>query len=80
MSFSPNLFLANMNAKGGPAKPSRFEVILPIPQSVAQFIEQGILEKVLNLGKNTFGKEKGSDDLFFLKKQRFGQAKCCFEL
>ena len=49
MSFSPNLFLANMNAKGGPAKPSRFEVILPIPQSVAQFIEQGILEKVLNL-------------------------------
>lgn len=33
MSFSPNLFLANLDAKGGGlAKPSRFKVILPIPQ------------------------------------------------
>ena len=38
MSFSPNLFLSNMTSKDGPAKASRFEVVLPIPPNVLFFI------------------------------------------
>jgi len=48
MSFSPQLFLSNVKAKDGLAKPSRFEVILPIPTYVNSFIEQSIYEKILN--------------------------------
>ena len=36
MAFSPNLFLSNVKAKGGLAKPSRFQVIIPIPQIVGK--------------------------------------------
>jgi hypothetical protein len=49
MSFSPNLFLSNIKAKDGLAKPSRFEVILPIPPQVGQFVGNSTLEKLLNL-------------------------------
>jgi len=49
MSFSPNLFLANMRAKGGPAKTNRFEVMIPIPRYVGQNIEQSDWERILNL-------------------------------
>jgi hypothetical protein len=49
MSFAPNLFLSNMRAKDGPAKPSRFEVILPIPPYINNFVSQSIFEKLVNL-------------------------------
>ena len=49
MSFSPQLFLSNMKAKDGPAKPSRFEVILPIPQYISNFVGSSILESLVNL-------------------------------
>jgi hypothetical protein len=49
MSFSPNSFLSNINAKGGLAKPSRFQVIMPIPPYIAQFIKNSLIEKILNL-------------------------------
>ena len=49
MSFSPNSFLSNINSKGGLAKPSRFQVILPIPPYIAQFIKNSLIEKILNL-------------------------------
>jgi len=49
MAFSPESFLANMRAKDGPAKPSRFEVILPIPAYIANFINNNVLEQLLNL-------------------------------
>ena len=49
MSFSPQLFLSNMQAKDGPAKPSRFEVILPIPQYISNFVGSSILESLVNL-------------------------------
>ena len=49
MSFSPNLFLSNINAKDGLAKPNRFEVILPIPQAVNNNISSSVIEKLLNL-------------------------------
>lgn len=48
MAFSPNIFLANMKAKGGPAKTNRFQVILPIPSYVSSFIESSLFQKLLN--------------------------------
>ena len=55
MSFSPNLFLANIRGKDGLAKPNRFEVILPIPPYVNQFVGNSILEKILNFPNCIFG-------------------------
>ena len=54
MSFSPNLFLSNVRAKDGLAKPSRFEVVLPIPPYVNQFVGNSILEKILNFPNSIF--------------------------
>ena len=54
MSFSPNLFLSNVRGKDGLAKPSRFEVILPIPPYINQFIGNSILEKILNFPNSVF--------------------------
>lgn len=49
MAFSPQFFLSNLNGKNGPAKPSRFEVVLPIPQYVNSFVSQSVFEQILNL-------------------------------
>lgn len=49
MAFQPNQFLSNIKAKGGLAKPSRFQVVLPIPTYINSFVGQSILEKLLNL-------------------------------
>ena len=54
MSFSPNIFLSNIKNKDGLARPNRFEVILPIPGYINSFIEQSILEKLLNLPSTLF--------------------------
>jgi len=54
MSFSPNLFLSNINGKGGPARSNRFEVILPIPPYIGQSIGNSFLEKVLNFPNSVF--------------------------
>ena len=54
MSFSPNLFLSNVRGKDGLAKPSRFEVILPIPPYINTFIGNSILEKILNFPNSIF--------------------------
>lgn len=54
MSFSPQIFLSNMKAKGGPAKPSRFEVLLPIPAYINSFVQQSVLEKILNIPNSIF--------------------------
>ena len=52
MAFSPQLFLSNLQAKDGLAKPSRFEVILPIPQYISNFVGSSFLEKIINLPNN----------------------------
>lgn len=52
MAFQPNQFLANIKSKGGLAKPSRFQVILPIPTYINNFVGQSILEKLTNLPAN----------------------------
>jgi hypothetical protein len=49
MSFSPNLFLSNIAAKGGPAKPSRFEVVIPIPILVGKRVSASDASKLLDL-------------------------------
>ena len=54
MSFSPNLFLSNVRAKDGLAKPSRFEVVLPIPPYINTFVGNSILEKILNFPNSIF--------------------------
>jgi hypothetical protein len=54
MSFSPNLFLSNVRAKDGLAKPSRFEVILPIPPYINSFIGNSIINKILNFPNSVF--------------------------
>ena len=43
-----------MNAKGGPARPCRFEVILPIPAYIGLAIGNSVLEKVLNFPNSVF--------------------------
>jgi hypothetical protein len=48
MSFTPNLFLSNIKAKDGLSRPNRFQVILPIPAYIATYIDNGILEQLLN--------------------------------
>ena len=54
MSFSPNLFLSNIRAKDGLAKPSRFEVVLPIPPYIGNFVGNSIIEKILNFPNSIF--------------------------
>jgi len=49
MAFLPNIFLSNINNKGGLAKPNRFQIILPIPKYINQFIGQSVLEQIVNL-------------------------------
>jgi hypothetical protein len=49
MTFSPQLFLSNIKAKDGLARPARFEVVLPIPTYINNFISQSIFEKIANL-------------------------------
>jgi hypothetical protein len=50
MSFSPQLFLSNLNSKDGLSKPSRFEVVLPNPQYINSFVRNSALEELLNIG------------------------------
>ena len=54
MSFSPQLFLSNIKAKDGLARPSRFEVILPIPTYINNYVENSLVEKILNLPNSLF--------------------------
>jgi hypothetical protein len=54
MSFSPNLFLSNIRGKDGLAKPCRFEIILPIPPYIGQFVGNSIIEKILNFPNSIF--------------------------
>jgi len=49
MAFSPNSFLSNISGKGGLARPARFQVLLPLPPYIAQFIKNSVIEKILNL-------------------------------
>jgi hypothetical protein len=49
MAFSPTSFISNVNSKGGLARPARFQVVLPIPAYIAQFVQNSLIEKILNL-------------------------------
>ena len=54
MAFSPNLFLSNIRSKDGLAKTCRYEVVLPIPPYINQFIGNSIFEKILNFPNSIF--------------------------
>jgi len=54
MSFSPNLFLSNIRGKDGLAKPSRFEIILPVPPYINEFVGSSVIEKILNFPNSVF--------------------------
>ena len=54
MSFLPQAFLSNVKGKDGLARPARFQVILPIPTYVNQFVENGLLDTLLNLPNAIF--------------------------
>jgi hypothetical protein len=52
MSFSPQLFLSNLNSKDGLAKSNRYEIVLPIPQYINNFIGHSFIESLINLPNN----------------------------
>lgn len=52
MSFQPNLFLSNIRVKDGLSRPCRYEVILPIPKYVNEYISQSGYEQFMNLPVN----------------------------
>ena len=54
MSFLPQLFLSNIKKKGGPARPSRFELILPIPSYIGRSIGNSVIERILNFPNSIF--------------------------
>jgi len=54
MSFAPNLFLSNIRAKDGLARPNRFEVVLPIPTYINNFIGNSVFEQLFNLPNTIF--------------------------
>ncbi len=54
MAFLPQLFLSNIKAKDGLAKPNRFQVILPIPSLVGKNLQAGLLETLVNLPNSVF--------------------------
>ena len=49
MPLSLQLFLSNIKAKDGLARPARFEVVLPIPAYINSFVSNSIFETILNL-------------------------------
>jgi hypothetical protein len=54
MSFAPNLFLSNIKAKDGLARPNRFQVVLPIPRYINNFIGNSVFEQLFNLPNTIF--------------------------
>jgi hypothetical protein len=54
MSFSPQLFLSHIKSKQGLAKPARFEVILPIPPYINNFVGNSVIEQILNFPNSIF--------------------------
>ena len=43
-----------MKSKDGPAKPSRFEVVIPIPTYISNFVPNNIIENLLNAPNSIF--------------------------
>ena len=54
MTFTVNSFYAHMKAMGGIAKPSRFEVLLPIPPYINNYISSTTWSNLANLPNTIF--------------------------
>lgn len=50
MAFSPSLFFSNIRKHDGPARPCRFQVVLPIPPYIGRFVSMTLLQQILDLG------------------------------
>lgn len=48
MAFSPNSFLSNINQQGGLARPNRFEVIIPIPTYINNYVTNSVIDRIVN--------------------------------
>lgn len=48
MTFSPQHFLSNLDTKNGPAKANRFQVLIPIPPYLNNFIRSSTIEQMMN--------------------------------
>jgi hypothetical protein len=62
MSFSPNIFLSNIKNKDGLSRPNRFEVIIPIPRYIGNFVEQSTLEKILSIPVTLFADSQNTGE------------------
>ena len=49
MSFSPDKFLSEINKSGGPARANRYDVIIPLPQYINNFVTNSIIDKLVAL-------------------------------
>jgi hypothetical protein len=54
MSFSPQNFLANINRRGGLARPNRYEVILPIPGYINNFVTNSVVDRITAIKESFF--------------------------
>ena len=70
MPFSPAQFLSNINAHDGLARPNRFEVVIPIPNTIGKTgtgLDTGFLGKLVDAVRDPIGAIK--DLGFFNQKQ-----------
>ena len=73
MSFSPNLFLANLDAKGGGlAKSSRFKVILPIPILLKDRFEDSKGSRLLNIANDFLDIDQRNNERIDVTGKRSG--------
>lgn len=49
MSFSPDKFLSEINKSGGLARPNRYDVIIPLPLYINNFVTNSIVDKLIAL-------------------------------
>lgn len=47
MAFAPSSFLSNVNKNYGLAKPSRFRVLIPVPNYLNRFLEKSIFDQLV---------------------------------
>ncbi len=61
MAFSPQDFLSNLNSKNGPAKQSRFQVIIPIPPYLNNFFKNNFVGQFFGQSTQAYEAPSSSD-------------------
>ena len=52
--FRPSAFHSHIKGKDGLARPCRFEVVLPLPTYINGFVENSVLDRIINIPRNFF--------------------------